>query len=429
MVSANARRPLVGVASVAAMLGWLQLAPAFGFPVTAPAGMLDRVFGATREAGPVGWVLLLLGDAVFVAFYFLLVERRVRGPVAPMAFALGAWLVSGAVVMPLVGLLQGSPPAGADPTDPMRANFFMLNLGFGAAVEALVGWLLFGAVLSAGAMLKVAPRHLALAIGAAALAVAIALAVPGLGAQAGSGRVVEGRLAALPAPPVFISVLELPQPAGAVLGPHAHIAGFVVDISGTATMVMDTGSVLEVGPGDAVFTANLQIHDHENRAAVPFAIALALVVVGLTVALVLLQGRGLAVALMAALLVAGTVATVNPLMNHWYFIGVRPAAQRGALMPVPAGHRTYESENLTGLASGPFLERLTDRRLGSGESVHFVGPAAIVVLDGQVSVVVDGKTTGSSAQSGTTIAGGADVTIQSGSGAARVLVVQLLPGG
>jgi len=44
-------------------------------------------------------------------------------------------------------------------------------------------------------------------------------------------------------------------------------------------MVIDGGNV-DVGPGDTVFLPNLQPHDHENRAAVPFAIALALVVVG-----------------------------------------------------------------------------------------------------------------------------------------------------
>jgi len=49
MVSANMRRPLTALAGAAAMLGWLQLAPAFGFPVTAPAGMLDRIFGALPE--------------------------------------------------------------------------------------------------------------------------------------------------------------------------------------------------------------------------------------------------------------------------------------------------------------------------------------------------------------------------------------------
>lgn len=420
------RRPLVGMAAVAAMLGWLQLAPAFGFPVTAPAGMLDRIFGAAREAGPVGWALLLLGEAVFVALYFVIVERRSRRPAVPIAFAIGAWLFSGVVVMPLVGLLQGAPPAGSTPSDPMTANLLMLNLGPGAAAESLLGWLLFGAVLLAGLTPTVSARALTLAVAAAVLAAAIALLAPTLIARADAGRVVEGRLAALPAGPVFISVLELPQPAGAVLGPHKHVAGFIVDVSGTATMEIE-GNVVDVGPGDAAFVAENVPHDHENRAAIPFAIALALVVVGLTVAVVLLRRRRSAANLMTALLVAGVVAMANPLMNHWYFIGVRSAAVRGAAMPVPAGHRTYESENLTGLASGASLERFTDRRLGSGESVRFVGPAAIVVLDGQTSIVTDGRPARLSAQSGTTIAGGAEATVQSESGGARVLVIQVLP--
>ena len=58
------------------------------------------------------------------------------------------------------------------------------------------------------------------------------------------------------------------------------------------------------------------------------------------------RGSGLvlpAVAVVAVLLVARTVATVNPLMNHWYFVGVRPAAMRGAAMPVPAGRRTEQA--------------------------------------------------------------------------------------
>src|SRR5437867_4236991 len=426
MVSANMRRLLVGAASIAANLGWLQLAPAFGYPVTAPAGMLDRMLGASREAGPAGWALLLLGLAVFAAVMFLVVERRTRVALASLAFAVGAWFVSGAVLMPLIGLIQGAPPPGSLPTDPMRANFFMLNLGVGAAAEALVGWLLFGAVIAAGLMLRVSLRAFAFAVGAAALAAAIPLAVPTFGAQAGAARVAEGRIEALPASPVFISVLELPQPAGAVLGPHQHIAGFVVDVSGTASMVIG-GNVVDVGPGSAVFTADQQLHDHENRAAVPLAIALALVVVGLSVALVLLQGRGPAVAVMAALFVSGTVATINPLMNHWYFVGVRVAAQRGWAMPVPAGHRTYESENLTGLASGPYVEQLTDRRLGAGDSVRVVGPAAIVVLDGQASITASGRTTGLSPASGMTIGGGTEATVQPGSGSTRVLLVQLLP--
>jgi len=426
MVSANLWRLMVGAAAVVANLGWLQLAPAFGYPVTAPAGMLDRMLGASRETGPVGWALLLLGQAAFAAVAFV-VERRARAALASLAFAIGAWLISGAVLMPLIGLIQGPPPAGSLPEDPMRANFFMLNLGPGAAAEALVGWLLFSAVIAAGSTLKISARAFALALAAAALAAVIAFAAPALAVQADSGRVYEGRIAALPVAPVFISVLELPQPAGAVLGPHTHIAGFVLDIFGTATMIID-GNVVDVGAGRAVFTANLQPHDHENRVAVPYAIALALALVTLSVALVLLQGRTPAAPLMVALLVAGTVATVNPLMNHWYFIGIRPAAQRGTAMPVPAGHRTYESENLTGLASGSYVEQLTHRRLGAGDSVRVIGPAAIVVLEGQ-ALVSAGGTAGLPAQPGTTIAGGTEATVRVESGIARVLIFQLVPGG
>ena len=418
------RRLLVGAAAIAANLGWLQLAPAFGFPVTAPAGMLDRMLGASREAGPAGWALLLLGLALFAASMFLVIERRTRVALTSLALAVGAWFISGAVLMPLIGIVQGATPAGTAAA--MQATFFMLNLGPGAAAEAGVGWLLFGAVIGVGSTLEVTRRTFILAVGAAAVAGLVAFAAPVLGAQAGSGRGVEGRID-VPATPVFISVLELPQPAGDALVPHPpHIAGFVVDAWGTATMVI-AGTKVDVGPGETIFLPNQLLHDHENRAAVPLAITLALVVVGLCVALVLLMGRGPAVALMAALLVAGTVATINPLMNHWYFVGVRVAAQRGGAMPVPAGHRTYESENLTGLASGPYVERLTHRRLAPGESVRVVGPSAIVVLDGQASIVVGGRATGLSAQSGATIAGGAEAMIQSGSGSPRVLVVEVVP--
>jgi hypothetical protein len=424
MVSANLRRLLVGAAAIAANLGWLQLAPAFGFPVTAPVGMLERILGPNREPGPAGWATLLLGQAAFAALILLVVEHRRRVALTSLAFAVVAWFICGAVLMPLIGLVQGAAPAGTAAA--MQATFFMLNIGPGAAAEALIGWLLFGAVIAAGSMLQVTRRTFTLAVGPAALAAVIAFAAPVLGAQAGSGRVVEGRID-VPPTPVFISVLELPQPAGDALVPHPpHIAGFVVDAWGTATMVV-AGTKVDVGPGETIFLPNQVLHDHENRATVPIAIALALFVVGLTVALVLLMGRGPAVALMAALLAVGTVATINPLMNHWYFVGVRVAAQRGGAMPVPAGHRTYESENLTGVASGPYVEHLTHRRLAPGESVRVVGPAAIVVLDGQASITADGRTTGLSSASGMTIAGGTEATVQPGSASARVLLVELLP--
>jgi hypothetical protein len=113
-------------------------------------------------------------------------------------------------------------------------------------------------------------------------------------------------------------------------------------------------------------------------------------------------------------------------MNHWYFIAVRPEAARGGVMPVPAGHRTYESQNLKDLQSGAYVERMTDRTFGSGESARFTGPGAIIVLDGQASVTSGGQTSDLSAQSGLTIGGGDEANVRVTSGSARVLVVELL---
>lgn len=419
------RRLLTGMTAIAASIGWLHVAPAFGFPVAAPSAMFDRMLGADREAGFAGVGMLLLGEAALVGLYFVLVEPRTRRSTASIGFAIGVWLLAGAAVMPLVGLIQGAPPPGDYAGNPMRANFFMLNLGIGAAAEALVGWLVFTGVLAAGATLKVSRTAFSVAVGGALVAGAIALVLPTLLASTPAGRVVEARVGALPAGDVFISVLELPQPPGAVLGPHQHIAGFVADVSGIATLTIG-GGVADVRPGDAFFTADQQPHDHENRAAVPAALTLALVLVGSTVALLWRRGRSGAVGLVTVLLVAGTVASIDPLMNHWYFVAVRPVAQRGVVMPVPDGHRTYESLNLTGLASGQQLERLTDRRIEPGESARVAGPAAVVVLDGHVAVTVNGKQTELSARSGTTIPGGTEAAVTSDSGA-RVLVFQVLP--
>ena len=121
------RRLLVGMAAVASNLGWLQVAPAFGFPVTAPAAMLDRMLGPSREIGAAGWAMLLLGQAAFAALSFVAVERRTRVALTSLAFAVGAWLISGAVLMPLVGLIQGAPAPNTPAA--MQASFFMLNLG------------------------------------------------------------------------------------------------------------------------------------------------------------------------------------------------------------------------------------------------------------------------------------------------------------
>jgi hypothetical protein len=193
-------------------------------------------------------------------------------------------------------------------------------------------------------------------------------------------------------------------------------------------MAITGKGTVDVNPGDAVFTANLQPHDHENRSAVPIAIVLAAVLVILTVALLAGIWRRRAAMFLAVLLVLGVVATINPLMNHWYFVGVRPAAMRGAGMLVPAAHRTFESDNLTGLAPGPYIERLTYRWLAPGESASVTGPAAIVILYGAAGVTTGDTMTDLSVQS-VTIAGGVGATVQGGPPGARILVVEILPRG
>jgi quercetin dioxygenase-like cupin family protein len=424
MVSAAMRRLLVGLTAVAAQLGWLQLAPAVGFPVTAPAAMLDRMLGAHNEAGLPGLVLLLLGEAIFAAVYLFLIEPRTRDPVAPFLYAAAGWIVTGALLMPLIAALQGTTASN----DPMRATFFMLNLGVGAALEALIGWIIFGLVLAAPRDLALGRRTFMLAAGAGLVAAVIAIVTPGLIAGGDPGTVVEGRIDALPAGPVFISVLELPQPPGAVLGPHAHIPGFVLDLYGVATMVIKGDGTKEVGPGQAIFTAAGKLHDHENRSVVPIALAAALFLAVLAVA-VPVMGARYGATLLGALLVVGAAAAVDPLFNHWYFIGVRPAAMRGALMQVPSAHRTYESENLTGLSAGPQVERLTQRVLAPNQSGHYAGPAAIVVLSGGATVTRAGRPATLTDRGGITIAGGEEANVSAGAGGARILVVEVAPTG
>ena len=88
------------------------MAPAFGFPVTAPVGMLERMLGPNREPGPAGWALLLLGQAALAALILLVAEHRRRMALTSFAFAVGAWFITGAALMPLIGLAQGVAPAG-----------------------------------------------------------------------------------------------------------------------------------------------------------------------------------------------------------------------------------------------------------------------------------------------------------------------------
>lgn len=424
MVSAALHRIFVGMTAVAALAGWLQLAPAFGFPVTDAQAMLDRALGPQREEDWAGWLLFLVGLALFAAIYLLVVESRRPDAWVGPAYGVAAWLLTGAVVMPLLAAIQGKPPVGDAASDPMRATFFMSNLGAGAAVEALIGWLLFGVALAAGKSLRAPAAGLAAAAAVAVLAGALALWVPRSIAISFGDRVSgQGTLAQLPPGPVYISVLELPQPAGAVLGPHRHVGGVVVDFYGSSVLRVPGDGLREVTPGKVAFIPPLELHSHENPGPVPWAIGLAVLLLALLATWTWRHAWPFA----AAVLIVASVATGNPFMNHWYVIGVRPVADRGAPMPVPTGHRVYQSASLVGLAAGPYTERVTERVLAKDQSLVLSGPAAVILVSGDASLDTGIETETLKPGSGATIAPGARESLRASASGCDLLLVELVP--
>jgi quercetin dioxygenase-like cupin family protein len=304
----------------------------------------------------------------------------------------------------------------------MQATFMMLHLGALAPVAALLAWLLLGAALGAAsvpgdregktptlsrrrASSRIAPTSGLISLGAAlALGVWILVShAPGALGQAVGGvqtRVLAtGEAPALPEGPVFVSVVALPQPSGATLGPHAHVPGFAFVLKGEATISFHDGSTMELNPGEGGFMGGLVIHSHENRKArLPAALlAAGLLAVGLTLSgtsLMKFAPRRAAIGALAGLLiVAGAAALWNPWANDWYFISVRPEPARGGVMPLPNAARVYESRDLEGLSPGPYTETLRSITVPAGGQAAVQqepGPEMLLVLSGQAEVLLNG---------------------------------------
>jgi len=418
--------------AVVAWLGWFEIAPALGFPTIGPAAMLTRVFVPKSDPGVwVGWVLLGLGLVAVAVLYSLAVARGWfrPGPMSGLLLGLAAWAIAGTVVMVIMGHI--SPPAPAPPAppgpplpttpDPMHATFMMLHLGALAPVEALAGWLLLGAVVGAASVPTERERetphvrggrsHPGVASTGGLLALAAALTLGGwisvshAAGATGSAADAQNRVLAtgtaniLPEGAVFVSVIELPQATGATLGPHAHVPGFAYVLRGRETIPFRGAPTVELNPGQGGFMGGLVIHSHENRKdRVPAALlAAGLLALGLilsVVSLMKIAARQAAIAALTGLLiVAGAVALWNPWANEWFFIGVRPAAARGGVMPLPNATRVYESPDLEGLSPGPYTESLrliTVPARGVDTVQREQGPEMFLVLNGEAEVRLNG---------------------------------------
>lgn len=394
------------VAGVFAWVGWYSVSPAVGIPSLGPAAMLNRVLAPRADSGYwLGWAVLGIALTVAVLVYLGAVRRRLwpANIVSGLVYGTVCWLIAGAVVMPVLGLADPFPvPAPPATPDAMHGTFLMLHLGTGAPLGSLAAWLLLGGVLGATADWRPRMSRATWAV-LVGLAPAVAVLVAVLGAQpnvpptaaATSTRVLSsGFVEALPEGPAFVSVFRLPQPAGAVLGPHAHVPGFACTLRGVEAMTFADAPMARVAAGQAGFMAAQQVHTHLNTEDRVPAGGIAVLIVVVAAAAVVLGARGAAgdsrlmPMLLVALIALGGLATWNPWSNDWFFIAVRPAAARGGPMPLPSASRVFESADLAAMPAGPYTETVQEVPIapGPGITIESAGASLLLVIDGQARV-------------------------------------------
>lgn len=155
--------------AVATWIGWMLLSPALGFPSVSPPGMINQTLGVNPRS-TLGWAALFGGHVALATAYLVAVFRGLLRPglSSGTLFGLAVWFVTGAVLMPLMGILSAERPSVASMYVPdalsrasMRETFMMLHLGIRAPIGSLIAWLLFGAVLGTTASALVRRRKLA----------------------------------------------------------------------------------------------------------------------------------------------------------------------------------------------------------------------------------------------------------------------------
>jgi quercetin dioxygenase-like cupin family protein len=446
---------LGAAAAVLTWLGWVTICPALGFPTLGTAAMVNRVFFPNiPEAGHnpnfwVGWVILIAGLLGASAAFFALERARLGKPGIRTGLIYGAalWLLAGLVIMPLLGLL--GPPtyvSGFQPADTMQATVMMYRLGPFASLAALIGWLLFGAILGASGRTAV-KGHGAVAAAVAGLAMAFisATAVHALAQNSTPSGVTvrtlaQGPVQKLPGASVFVSILEFRQVPGADFGPHAHVAAFVYTVHGVATISSPGAADRSVGPGEAAFIPALAVHTHNNvnRRIEAAGLALGVVVVVILLCAATWLHRGLRTPVMAGLslvlIAGGALLLSGATANDYLLIALRPDTHQDAPMPRPDGTNIFASPaspDMNPAPAAPCLETLSAIGVPPGaryDAPNLPGPQTIIVIEGTAAVHVGGVTQqlrgGHSvlAQEGTTLA-----VVNPGSDTLRVLDFAVTP--
>jgi mannose-6-phosphate isomerase-like protein (cupin superfamily) len=266
-------------------------------------------------------------------------------------------------------------------------------------------------------------RRVLIATALGGVSLALACATPLRASTADSGVTVttlaQGPVKALPPGKIFANILEFKQIPGADFGPHAHLPAVVYSVRGTSTITFPTAPSVSVGPGQAAFipagAAMTQKNVDGQLGAITIAGGLIVLVILLCAATFMRGGsRRITIAVLSLLAIGGGILPlVGATSNDYYFIAVRPDAQRVLAMPRPDGHVFYTSPDVNPVPAGPYIESLSAIGLGAGaryEPAVAAGPQMIVVMEGTATVQVGDQTShlgagdGTFAQAGQTLA-------------------------
>ena len=165
-----------------------------------------------------------------------------------------------------------------------------------------------------------------------------------------SAKLADGPLDTLPTSPLFINVLDVPQPPASPIQ-HAHIAGFVYAVTGVHQLTLQDSPPKDVKPGEAAFVPGNVAHTHANPGTTP---------------------------------------------NEWYFMGLRNTGARTGAPLFPGQVTVYETPDLpvNAFPPGKYVEQLNVVTLEKGgrTAAHkHAGVEVIVVLDGTISLRVAGQ--------------------------------------